>query len=199
MTFTLELLDHLQARYCVDPARLYASGQSNGGGFTGMLACDATASARIAAFAPVSGAFYLVRGTNHLPPCSPARPVIPILELHGAIDQTILYDGGSNKRGDANTTSIPAWVDDWAQRDGFSVDDKVVGSLCSGEKTVATENWKDTVVHYKYANIGHDWMSADGHGGKTNATCAAADATRVVVDFFKKWSLEGTVVVGGGQ
>jgi poly(3-hydroxybutyrate) depolymerase len=58
VAFTMEMLDHFEERYCIDSSRVYAAGKSNGGGFTNLLACDAAASKRIAAFAPVSGAYY---------------------------------------------------------------------------------------------------------------------------------------------
>jgi poly(3-hydroxybutyrate) depolymerase len=58
ITFTMEILDELEQNFCVDTSRIYASGKSEGGGFAGMLACNETSTARIAAFAPVSGAFY---------------------------------------------------------------------------------------------------------------------------------------------
>ncbi|KAF7180047.1 hypothetical protein CNMCM7691_009213 [Aspergillus felis] len=90
--FTMTMLDHFEERYCIDSSRVYATGKSNGGGFTNLLACDATASTRIAAFAPVSGAFY-----QDVPPadcnpgtvpieCNPGRDVIPIIEFHGSAD-----------------------------------------------------------------------------------------------------------------
>jgi poly(3-hydroxybutyrate) depolymerase len=53
--FTSDILDKLENDYCVDKARIYSSGKSNGGGFTNTLACDPVLSKRIAAFAPVSG------------------------------------------------------------------------------------------------------------------------------------------------
>lgn len=55
--FVEDLIKSLQSQYCIDSTRIYASGMSNGGGFTGTLACDPTASNLFAAFAPHSGAF----------------------------------------------------------------------------------------------------------------------------------------------
>ena len=51
--FVNMLLTRLQDTFCVDPARIYATGFSNGGGFVSVLACDL--SSRIAAFAPGLG------------------------------------------------------------------------------------------------------------------------------------------------
>lgn len=189
--FTTELLDHLLDRYCIDPARVYASGKSNGGGFTGLLACDEHASERITAFAAVSGAWYLDEDTQEPPPCKPAtkRDAIPFMELHGIQDNRIAYEGGPNHRGTDNTTNIPDYVNAWAKRDGFDPNANKTGELCSGDKKVTTFKWDETVEHYAYANMLHDWPSEFGNKDTTNTTCAEADATRVILDWFKKWSL----------
>lgn len=63
ITFTMDVMDEIEANLCIDTDRYYATGKSEGGGFAAMLACNATSSARFAAFAPVSGAFY--PGTSH--------------------------------------------------------------------------------------------------------------------------------------
>jgi poly(3-hydroxybutyrate) depolymerase len=57
--FTLELLDNITKTFCIDGDRIYTSGISNGGGFAAnVLACDAIASTKFAAFASASGAYY---------------------------------------------------------------------------------------------------------------------------------------------
>lgn len=55
--FTNDVLDEVSGELCVDEKRIFATGKSQGGGFVGRLACDSGLSARIAAFAPVSGAY----------------------------------------------------------------------------------------------------------------------------------------------
>lgn len=189
VTFTLELLDEIQKTYCIDPARIYAAGKSNGGGFTTILACDADATKRIAAFAPVSGAIYL-NADQKLPACNPSRLPIPIMEFHGFKDTTIPYAGGINTRGNANSTNVVAWVDDWAKRDGFQVAANKTSYLCSGSKKVTRYSWNDTVVHYNYTNLYHDWPSSFPNGDTENAlTCQEAEATSIVLEWFKKWTL----------
>lgn len=189
MKFTLELLDHLQATFCIDTHRIYAAGKSNGGGFTGLLACDPDATERIAAFAPVSGAFYLNPDGNS-PTCNPGRKPIPIMEFHGFNDSTILYAGGPNTRGNAQTSSISSYVDDWARRDGFTVADSNVTYLCSGKMKVTRYSWDDVVIHYNYTNLDHDWPSEEPNGDtQTKLTCAEAEATSIILEWFKKWTL----------
>ncbi|KAI4606121.1 hypothetical protein J4E80_010329 [Alternaria sp. BMP 0032] len=187
--FTLELLDYLQSSYCIDSTRIYATGKSNGGGFTGgVLACDAKASSRIAAFAPVSGAFYLDADQQPLP-CNPSRQV-PMMEFHGLEDTTIPYAGGINTRGNANSTDVPTWVRDWVERDGLDVNANKTSYLCEGDngKKVTRYSWDDLVVHYKYENLGHDWPSsfANGDTGDDEGvlTCREAEATRIMLDWF---------------
>lgn len=62
--FTKQILDQLEEQYCVDTDRIYATGKSQGGGMVGLLAADADLSMRFAAFAPVSGAFYVISATS---------------------------------------------------------------------------------------------------------------------------------------
>jgi len=186
----MELIDEMLSTYCIDPSRIYAAGKSNGGGFTGLLACDSKATARIAAFAPVSGAFYLNKDTNALPPCNPTttRDIIPIMEFHGLTDGTVNYTGGPNTRKDGNTVNIPLWVDGWATRNGFEVDANVTTTLCTARK-VTRYSWDETVVHYAISNWAHWWPSMYGDVDTTSKVCADADATTIILAWFEKWTL----------
>lgn len=90
----------------------------------GVLACDDDMSQRIAAFAPVSGAFYMddfgdvcEPETVPIEPCSPGRDDVPVLVFHGLVDDTIAYYGGPRRGGCLPT--IPHWVQTWADRDGL--------------------------------------------------------------------------------
>lgn len=189
VTFTLELLDELQKTYCIDPSRIYATGKSNGGGFTNVLACDAQATKRIAAFAPVSGAFYL-NADEELPRCNPSRLPIPIMEFHGFKDTTIPYAGGINTRGNANSTSVVTWVDDWVKRDGFEATANRSSYLCGEDNRVTRYSWDSVLVHYNYTNLYHDWPSSFANGDTEKAlTCREAEATSIILEWFKEWSL----------
>ena len=79
VAFVVALLDDLERRYCIDRARVFATGFSNGGFFSAVLGC--ALSERIAAVAPVSGGPLRVD-------CAPRRGV-PILIQHGRQDALI--------------------------------------------------------------------------------------------------------------
>src|SRR5947209_6321368 len=88
--FVSDLLNPLQGILCIDALRIYATGFSNGGGMTNVLAC--TLAGRLAAFAPVSGSYPPYPGG-----CHPVRPV-PLLELHATADRIVPYNGSARKQ-----------------------------------------------------------------------------------------------------
>jgi poly(3-hydroxybutyrate) depolymerase len=186
----LDIINSISSRYCISPNKIFASGKSNGGGFTNILACDPEASSIIAAFAPVAGAFYLGKGENPLP-CKPSR-VTPILEFHGLQDTTVPYLGGSNSRANGEFPPIPKWLDGWAERDRCTGKRKTTILCGDGDKKVTRSSWDckgidDAVGHYKFANLHHVWPSKDGNDDGDITTCF--DATPVIIDWFAKHPL----------
>src|SRR6202035_315690 len=84
--FTKDLLSLIGSEYCIDPARIYATGFSNGGFMSHLLGCKMADT--FAAVAPVSGVLGIPPET-----CRPSRP-IPVLHIHGTADMVVPYDGG---------------------------------------------------------------------------------------------------------
>ena len=78
-TFVSALLDRLEQDFCVDRARVYAAGLSNGGFFANVLGCRLAD--RLAGIAAVAGSM-------PLRDCQPARPVAVQL-IHGRRDQVV--------------------------------------------------------------------------------------------------------------
>jgi polyhydroxybutyrate depolymerase len=90
-------LDAVERAACVDPARVYVSGISNGGFMAAVLMCRiAGRIAAAALFAP---------GITGIGDCAPSRPV-PLLEIHGTADPIVPYGG------------VPDFLSGWARRDG---------------------------------------------------------------------------------
>lgn len=112
LQFVWDMLADLRKNFCVDSARIYATGMSSGGGFVDTIACNATVGGEFAAFAPASGSFYTNNDANH-GACDPARVPTPILEFHGGADTDVKYNGGEGEGG--IEPSIPNWyvLADW--------------------------------------------------------------------------------------
>lgn len=104
VAFIRRLIDEVSAEFCVDPARVFATGMSNGAFLSHRLACEL--SDRVAAIAPVAG----VLG---LPTCTPPRAV-PVFHFHGTLDGLVPYYGG----GLQGFSSVADSMRGWAQRDG---------------------------------------------------------------------------------
>ncbi|MFR9731663.1 alpha/beta hydrolase family esterase [Saccharopolyspora sp. MS10] len=170
--FTEDLLDRVRADFCTDQDRIYAAGKSNGGGFTNVLACRL--GDRIAAFAPVAGAYYPQSGE-----CSPDEPV-PMISFHGTADATIPYEGNPTK----GLPAIPDWLDGWAERDRCDSDPVTEHP---GNR-VTRQEWTDCagrgeLVHYRIDELGHDWPSRSSNPDSDEPT--VIDATPLIWEFFQ--------------
>lgn len=99
------VLDRVIQAVCIDPRRVYATGVSNGGGFSARLGCELAD--RFAAVAPVAG------GYRALQPC-PAGRRTSLLEIHGTGDTVVPYRG----RGPRRAGDVRRFVAQWARRDG---------------------------------------------------------------------------------
>ncbi len=82
--FIRALVDQMKRDACVDARRVYATGLSNGGAMSHLLACNAADV--FAAAAPVSM-------SNGVSPCEPARP-ISVIMTRGTNDPLVPFNGG---------------------------------------------------------------------------------------------------------
>ena len=185
--FTLELLDNITKTFCIDEDRIYASGISNGGGFVAnVLACDAKASTKFAAFASASGAYY----QNGLQDKCDAKKVpiacnnngakIPLIATAGGKDKTIPYDGGARRK--SCLPSVEHFMTAAAERDGLAA--KSSQSKVNNTDVVQYSYGKDAggmVQYYYIPDMGHTWPRGDK---KTHVS-----ATKVFMEFFNEWNL----------
>ncbi|MFD8499114.1 alpha/beta hydrolase family esterase [Amycolatopsis sp. NPDC059657] len=163
--FTRDLISSLERQLCVDSRRIYAAGKSNGGGFVGVLACRMPD--RIAAFAPVSGAFYPQSGA-----CDPSQRA-PIIDFHGTADTTIPYTGNPAK----GLPALPDWLAGWASRD------RCHGSVSWSDGPVTYQHWLGCpLAHVRIEGLGHVWPSRTPNND--SATPTVIDATPMIWEFF---------------
>lgn len=116
--YLVAVIQHIEADYRVDPARVFLVGFSNGGFMSYRMACDHAD--LIAAIASISGATFLDPSA-----CNPSEPVT-VVEIHGDHDEAIAYDGGTFR--DQPHPGAVETVADWAAYDG-----------CTGPATEAAE------------------------------------------------------------
>ncbi len=102
--FVRDILATASDKLCVDPARVYSTGMSNGGFLSHRIGCEL--SDKFAAIAPVAG----VLG---VPSCSPARPM-PVMHFHGTSDPLVPYGGDPS----LGFPSVMDTFQGWANRDG---------------------------------------------------------------------------------
>jgi polyhydroxybutyrate depolymerase len=167
VAFLGALLDRAEQDLCVDEARIFVTGYSNGAFMTSAMAC--AFSSRIAAGAPVAG-------IQEISGCSFARPV-PVVAFHGTADAFVPYDGGVGPAalklpapdGSGKTLgqlgagkqkpgpSIPQATAAWAKRNGCSANptDK---SIASDVTLISYACPPDaTVKLYRVTGGGHAW------------------------------------------
>lgn len=145
VAFLTKLVGILKGRYCINPARVYATGFSGGARIASQLACDS--STVFAAVAAVSG---LRRPT----PCPANRPVA-IVAFHGTTDPVDPYGG----HGQAYWTySVPQAAADWAEQDGCAK----TAAVSKPDRGVTLTDYSRchagvSVELYTITGEGHEW------------------------------------------
>jgi polyhydroxybutyrate depolymerase len=193
VAFIAALLDHLEAKFAVDRQRIFVVGFSNGASMT--FRVGAELSERIAAIAPVAGAFWLAEPK--------ATRAIPMLYITGTNDKLNPMAGGlpSNAAGekfkDAPEKPKPPVresVTRWAQMIGCSPSPQSVSGTADGITTEVYRGGRDgtEVIFTTIADQGHVWPGAasplpEFMVGKATQRLMATDA---VWEFFKAHPLK---------
>jgi polyhydroxybutyrate depolymerase len=88
VAYLTAVIRDVQARYSVDPRRIFLVGHSNGGFMSHRLACERAG--LIAGIVSLAGAQWADASR-----CTPSSPV-SVLQVHGTLDTVIAYGGGAN-------------------------------------------------------------------------------------------------------
>jgi poly(3-hydroxybutyrate) depolymerase len=118
----------------VNPGRVFVTGQSSGGMMTERVGIDSAD--LVAAIAPILPTLWVGNGANIPNPVQ----AISVLEIHGDVDQTVLYCGGGFYGwGEHNVPTAGADVDVnfWLAADGFAPNPT---PLCSGTTTTSVSS-----------------------------------------------------------
>ena len=189
MAYIRAIIDYLQISENIDPARVYATGISNGGFMSYRLACEL--SDKIAGVAPVTANLSVDLEAF----CAPSQPV-KMLIINGTDDPLVPYDGGEVSlpggigRGEIRSTDETLAF--WAAHNG-----------CSGDPVVVDEPkraWLDRtrlqsttlvgcdapVKLLAVINGGHTWPGGFQYlpVGLVGRTSRDIDASQVIWEFF---------------
>ncbi len=178
--FLSVLIDTLVNRYNINPARVYATGISNGGMMCYRLACEVPE--KIAAIAPVAATMVMEKV------CVPRLPV-PVIHFHSTLDQNVPFEGGYGTKGISNHYNPP--VDSvlavWGYLNGCSADwdtlhrdetySHYVKSGCYAQG--------DVELYLDYES-GHSWPGGDARYLPDNPS-ETLQATDLIWDFFQRF------------
>jgi polyhydroxybutyrate depolymerase len=170
----LALVKHMEATLCIDPSRVYATGMSDGGAMTSVLACVAPTT--FAAFGPIA--------VQLAPPSCKDHPV-SIVAFHGTADPIVPYAGGKvNCCGGAILGSTPKAMATWAAHDHCDpkYTDTKLGTEVS-ERTWSGCDGTSSVVLYSIIGGGHTWPGATP-APRLGLTTKQIDASSTIWAFF---------------
>jgi polyhydroxybutyrate depolymerase len=184
--FISRVLDDLCGRYPVDTARIYVTGFSNGASMAFRLGVEL--SSRLAAAAPVAGAFWLgdPQPERSLSLCYITGDSDPLNPLQGGVPRT---GGGLPLAGGKAKPPVLDSILKWARMTGCPAEPQPVAAP-DGVMVVRYGPGLDDaeVLFYTLADCGHTWPGGLSHlpervVGKTTECLKATD---VIWEFFGK-------------
>jgi polyhydroxybutyrate depolymerase len=158
VSFIEMLVLDLQDNYGLNPKNTFATGMSNGGDMSYLLACKK--SSLFSAVAPVAGS--MMKST--LDSCKPEKN-IPIFEIHGTQDKVTLFEGDLEDKDGWGayydiTSTIKFWVEKHQlnQKEVITLEDKDTsdGSSVIFERYF-TKDHKNEVWFYRIEGGQHTW------------------------------------------
>ena len=162
--FAAELVAHLVHAAGVDPARVFATGMSNGGDLSYLLAC--ASDGLVVAVAPVAGTLMASTAQS----CSPVSQP-DVLAIHGTADAVTWYEGDPDDRGGYGAylsaeDSVGRFIDHYGL-DRYT--DEALPDTAPGDgSAVVAHRWTgaDTPARVHLLAVeggGHDWPGAWGN------------------------------------
>ena len=158
VSFIRELVKLISQEFNLKRKKAFATGMSNGGEMTYLLAC--TSSDLFKAVAPVAGV--LMKGLKDN--CKLSSPV-PVFGIHGTADKIALYEGDlNNEKGWGAYYDLPSTIDFFAKR--YQLVNKSVKQITSKESGADYDifferHWKDDLEEevwmYRIEGGRHVW------------------------------------------
>ena len=173
------IIDYLDGNYLVNLNRIYSTGMSNGGFMSYVLACQL--SHRIAGIASVTGSM-----TNQTFDECDAKHPMPVMQIHGAKDNTVPFEGNDNMK------PIDDVMEFWVNYNACNVtpSETIIedndGDGLGGTLSVYNGCMNDVSVELYYLDgLRHQWPSLKG------TRVFDIDSASVIWEFFSKYNVDG--------
>jgi len=181
--FTEAIIEYLLSNYNIDESRIYATGMSNGGYMSYLLACQL--GNRFAAIASVTGSMTLETEQE----CNPLHPT-PVLQIHGTADEVVPFNGASF------SVSIDDVISYWVSYNNCSSPPQVIEieDNNTNDGSTATHTIYElcdqniTTELIKVDGGGHTWPGTVFGGPGTNQDF---NASQTIWEFFSKYDING--------
>ncbi len=176
-TFLGDLVDDIEARYCIDLARVHLAGMSLGAWKAAITACSS--GDRYASMALVA---------VEIEPGS--CPPIPVVAFHGTADPVVAYGAGGGSVDAAATPNkgVPGTlgnIANWARREGCAKKPVIstIGNDVRLRRYVRCDQG-GAVELYTIVGGGHTWPGSSIDLGDPSFTTHTIDANQIVLDWF---------------
>ena len=172
--FIRDILDRMDAQFCIDDARVYATGISSGAAMSVKLAC--ALQDRIAAIGPVAALWY--------PPNCPTTKPVPVIEFHGTEDKLVPFSGGTTVGG-LPSPDVQLAASQWAKADACNAEPERA-QLSEHVRSVTYAGCRDgaSVVLDIVDGGGHTWPGAAVNVSGLGGTTHEISATDEIWKFF---------------
>lgn len=151
--FFAAIVTELTQMGCVDGAKVYVMGFSNGGFMTNRLACASATRNFVTAACVHSGLIGDYGGVLENSPWMNCQAK-PVLSIHGTSDSTVPIAGGKNPLNAARWYSQDQVAEMWAKAGGCGTATKhVTGTRTTSRQTCSSHS----VATIKHDGYGHDW------------------------------------------
>ena len=155
VSFIRELVLYLREEYQLSEKNTFATGMSNGGDMSYLLAC--TSSDLFSAVAPVAGS--MLKDT--LDNCNPKKP-IPVFETHGTSDRITLFEGDiENEGGWGSYYGLPETIQFWVDKNNLDKSEYI-------QITSKREGYQNDIIFERYwseDNLNEVWLYKIVDGG----------------------------------
>lgn len=185
--FTEKMIEEISSEYNIDAKRIYATGMSNGGFMSFLLACQL--SDKIAAIASVTGSMTPSTFNN----CDPNHP-IPVLYIHGNVDSVVPYGGAIWTKKVEDVLSYWQQVNECDSDPVFeglpdtnAFDGSTVEKISYLNGKVGAE-----VIHFKVLGGDHTWP---GTIFNTPGTNQDINASKEIWKFLSRYDINGIIKV----